>query len=175
MSWAGGHNNRFLHKGHRMNDTAMRVHVRWMIKRDLPEVLAIEQASQEFPWSEEDFCRVLRQRNCIGMVAEQNERVYGFMVYELQKKRLVVLDFAVHCDFRHQGIGRLMVEKLVGKLAANQRTEIALHVRETNLGAQFFFGKMGFRATKIVRDHYSDTGEDAYVMQYLLSTQTPAL
>src|SRR6516225_8667977 len=77
-----------------------RAHIRWMIRRDMPEVLAIEHASFEFPSCEEEFLRVLRQRNCIGMVAELGERIVGFMIYELHKNRLNVLDFAVHPEFR---------------------------------------------------------------------------
>src|SRR5271168_1726673 len=80
----------------------VRVHIRWMIRRDMPEVLAIEHASFEFPWCEEEFLRVLRQRNCIGMVAEYGERVVGFMIYELHKNKLHVLDFATHPEFRRQ-------------------------------------------------------------------------
>ena len=83
----------------------VRVHIRWMIRRDMPEVLAIEHASFEFPWCEEEFLRVLRQRNCIGMVAEYGERVVGFMIYELHKNKLHVLDFATHPEFRRQGVG----------------------------------------------------------------------
>ena len=67
---------------------AVRVHIRWMIRRDMMEVLEIENQSFEFPWSEEDFIRCLRQRNCIGMVAEHDERVAGFMIYELHRNRL---------------------------------------------------------------------------------------
>ena len=48
--------------------------IRWMIRRDMPEVLDIEQQSFEFAWTEEDFLCCLRQRNCIGMVAERQER-----------------------------------------------------------------------------------------------------
>ena len=33
----------------------VRVHIRWMIRRDMPEVLHTEQESFEFAWSEEDF------------------------------------------------------------------------------------------------------------------------
>src|SRR3954469_10610522 len=77
-----------------------RVHIRWMIRRDMPEVLAIEQQSFPFPWCEEEFLRVLRQRNCIGMVAEYGERVVGFMIYELHKNRLHVLNFSVAADSR---------------------------------------------------------------------------
>jgi len=145
----------------------VRVHIRWMIRRDMPEVLAIEHAGFEFPWCEEEFLRVLRQRNCIGMVAELGERVVGFMIYELHKNRLNVLDFAVHPEFKRQGIGQQMVDKLVGKLSSHRRTRIVLHVRETNLAAQYFFRVQGFRAVELVREHYQDTGEDAYLMNYL--------
>ena len=146
----------------------VRVHIRWMIRRDMPEVLAIEHASFEYPWCEEEFLRVLRQRNCIGMVAEYGERVVGFMIYELHKNKLHVLDFAVHPDFRRQGVGRQMVAKLVGKLSSHRRTRIALSVRETNLSAQLFYRIQGFRALEVVREFYQDTGEDAYHMVYLL-------
>src|SRR3954447_26874795 len=146
----------------------VRVHIRWMIRRDMPEVLAIEHASFEYPWCEEEFLRVLRQRNCIGMVAEYGERVVGFMIYELHKNRLHVLDFATHPEFRRQGVRHQMVAKLVGKLLSHRRTRIALSIRETNLPAQLFFRIQGFRALEVVREHYPDTGEDAYVMQYLL-------
>ena len=146
----------------------VRVHIRWMIRRDMPEVLAIEHASFEYPWCEEEFLRVLRQRNCIGMVAEYGERVVGFMIYELHKNRLHVLDFATHPEFRRQGVGHQMVAKLVGKLSSHRRTRIALSVRETNLVGQLFFRIQGFRAMEVVREHYMDTAEDAYVMQYLL-------
>jgi ribosomal-protein-alanine N-acetyltransferase len=146
----------------------VRVHIRWMIRRDMPEVLSIEHAGFEYPWCEEEFLRVLRQRNCIGMVAELGERVVGFMIYELHKNRLVILDFAVHPEMSRHGIGSQMVAKLVGKLSSHRRTKIVLHVRETNLHAQYFFSKQGFRAVEVAREHYGDTGEDAYVMQYLL-------
>jgi [ribosomal protein S18]-alanine N-acetyltransferase len=145
----------------------VRVHIRWMIRRDMPEVLAIEHASFDFPWCEEEFLRVLRQRNCIGMVAELGEQVVGFMIYELHKNKLLVLDLATHPDFRRQGVGQQMVAKLIGKLSSHRRTKIVLNVRETNLAAQLFYRHEGFRALEVVRDHYGDTGEDAYLLQYL--------
>ena len=144
----------------------MNVHIRWMIRRDMPEVLAIEKASFEFPWSEEDFIRCLRQRNCIGMVAEYDERVVGFMIYELHKDQLHALNFSVRPDVRRRHIGQQMVQKLVSKLSQQRRNRILLEIRETNLAAQLFFRKLGFVATSVLRDYYDDTVEDAYVMQY---------
>ena len=142
------------------------VHIRWMIRRDMMEVLEIESRSFEFPWSEDDFIRCLRQRNCIGMVAEHDERVAGFMIYELHRNRLHILNFAVAAEFRRKGVGQQMVEKLIGKLSAQRRNRIMLEVRETNLAAQLFFRSLGFRAISVLRDFYVDTTEDAYLMQY---------
>ena len=113
--------------------------IRWMVRKDMPEVLEIEKASFEFPWSEEDFIRCLRQRNCIGMVAEHDERVVGFMIYELHKNQLHVLNFAVLPEARRSGVGQQMVRKLIGKLHLKRRTNITLTIRETNLPGQMFF------------------------------------
>jgi [ribosomal protein S18]-alanine N-acetyltransferase len=142
------------------------VHIRWMIRRDMPAVLAIEDASFEFPWSEEEFIRCLRQRNCIGMVAEQNDEVVGFMIYELHKNRLHLLNFSVNPEARRSGVGSAMMEKLASKLSTDRRNRIMLEVRETNLEAQLFFKNFGFKAISVLRDFYEDTTEDAYLMQY---------
>ena len=147
----------------------VRVHIRWMIRRDMPEVLQAEQDSFEFAWTEEDFLRCLRQRNCIGMVAEQGEKVVGFMIYELHKAKLHILNFAVQPSHRRSGVGQQMVAKLISKLSSHRRTKITLEVRETNLAAQLFFRNQGFLAVRVMRTHYEDSGEDAFLMQYRLA------
>ncbi len=144
----------------------LQVHIRWLIRRDMHEVLEIENSSFEFPWCEEDFLRALQQRNCIGMVAEHDDRVVGFMIYELHKTQLHVLNFAVNTRFRRQGIGSQMFAKLSGKLSPQRRTRITLEVRETNLAAQLFFRTSGFRAVSVLRNFYEDTPEDAYIMEF---------
>jgi ribosomal-protein-alanine N-acetyltransferase len=150
----------------------VRVHIRWMIRRDMPEVLQAEQESFEFAWTEEDFLRCLRQRNCIGMVAEQGEKVVGFMIYELHKAKLHILNFAVSPGCRRAGVGAQMVAKLISKLSSHRRTRITLEVRETNLPAQLFFRTQGFRAVRVLRAYYEDSGEDAFQMQYRLADDT---
>lgn len=144
----------------------IRVHIRWMIRRDMPAVAAIERESFEFPWSEDEFLRCLRQRNCIGMIAEYDERVVGFMIYELNKTKIHVLNFAVGKQHRRRGVGSQMIAKLIGKLSTQRRNRLVLEVRETNLPAQVFFRANGFRAISVLHEFYDDTPEDAYLMQY---------
>lgn len=141
------------------------VNIRWMIRKYIPEILGIEGGSFENPWSEDDFTRCLRQRNCIGMIAEHDKLVVGFMVYELHKDQLHVLNLATNPHYRRMGVGTAMVDKLIGKLSQEGRNRIMLEVRETNLVAQQFFRASGLRATSILRDYYDDV-EDAYVMKY---------
>jgi ribosomal-protein-alanine N-acetyltransferase len=145
----------------------IRVHIRWMIRRDMEEVLEIERAAFEFPWAEEEFIKVLRERNVIGMVAEHDESAVGFIIYELHKKRLHILNFAVAADARRHGIGRQLIEWMIGKLSGQRRTRISLEVRETNLAAQMFFRACGFKATAVLGDFYDDSAEDAYLMQFV--------
>lgn len=148
------------------HEERLRIHVRWMIRRDMREVLALEHEAFEFPWSEEDFTRCLRQRNCIGMVAESGDAVIAFMIYELHRSRLHVLNFAVARSHRRLGVGSRMMEKLIGKLSPERRSRIVLEVRETNLPAQLFFRSLGFRAISVLKDFYQDTTEDAYLMHF---------
>lgn len=153
------------------------MNIRWMIRQDMPEVLAIEAASFvthscdggsdfiEHPWEKDEFVRVLRQRNCIGMVAEclKTEKILGFFVYELYETRFVLTDFAVHPDHRRRGVGTKMVKKLLEKLAARRRRRMELVVRDRDLSSQLFFQACGFKADEVFRNYYSN-GDDAYVM-----------
>lgn len=148
---------------------ASRTQIRWLIRRDMDEVLSIERGSFQIPWTEEEFLCCLRQRNCIGTVAELDHKIVGFMIYELHKSLLRILNFAVAPDVRRHGIGRQMVQRLVDKLSQQRRREIVLEVRETNVPAQLFFSNNGFRAITVLRKHYDDTCEDAYYMRYCIT------
>jgi ribosomal-protein-alanine N-acetyltransferase len=147
--------------------TCETAHIRWMIGPDMPGVLEVERLSFAHPWGEADFRRHLRERNCIGMVAEVNGLVAGYMVYELHPDRLELLALAVHPYYRRWGVGSWLVAKLRGKLSPQRRKAISFEVAETNVGAQLFFRDMGFRAVEVLRRHF-DNDEDAYRMEYRL-------
>lgn len=159
----------------------IKVSIRWMIRRDMPEVLAIESANFEFPWDEDHFIRCLRQRNAMGMVAERVDsqiaagQIIGYMVYELHKPYLHLLNLAVHSGNHHRGVGRALIRKLADKLHFQRRNKIKFEVRESNLDGLAFLKAMGFRALGLLRNYYMDTDEnsveqhdDAILMQYKL-------
>jgi ribosomal-protein-alanine N-acetyltransferase len=142
--------------------------IRWMIRRDMLEVLEIERQSFEFPWTEEDFHTSLCQRNTIGLASEDDDQnVRAYMIYELHRSHIHLESMAVDPGWRRLGYGRALVEKLVRKLSVKHRTRITLQVRESNLAAQVFFRELGFLASRVVRNAYPDTSEDAYPMQFV--------
>jgi len=141
-------------------------HIRWMIRKDLPEVLDIERESFPNPWTEEDFLRCLRFHRIIGMVVERDDRIVGYMLYELHLDRIHILNFVVSPECRRERIGERMQQKLAGKLSANRRTKLVLQIVETNLAGQLFWREMGYRVTGIIHGHYVMNDADAYVMEF---------
>lgn len=144
----------------------VRSRISWMIRRDMAEVQQIEDSSFPNPWTETEFITCLRNRDCIGMVVIDDDVVIGFMIYELHKTRLHLLSMAVRPSHRRRGVATEMIQKLTSKLCFGRRGMIALEIRESNLEAQLLFRKLGFRATRVLRDFYEETNEAAYLFQY---------
>jgi ribosomal-protein-alanine N-acetyltransferase len=145
------------------------VQIRWLIRRDLAEVLEIERLCFQVPWLEEHFLEVLlRERNVIGMVATRGEQIDGFMVYELHNRSLEILNFAVLPSRQRQGVGAAMVNRLKDKLSQQRRKYLRLNLSESNLDGQLFFQRQRFWATEILRGYY-ENGCDAYRMEFEMS------
>lgn len=150
---------------------------RWMLRSDMRRVVEIERRSFEFPWTEEEFLLCQRQRNVIGIVYETRSfDIHGFCLYELNKKDLRILNIAVAPEVRRTGIGMHIVQKLTRKLAVQRRDSVFVRVRETNLAAQKFFSKAGFRCTSVDRNYFtSGCTEDAYNFEYGIETDRKPL
>lgn len=148
-----------------------RCNIRYLIRRDMHEVLEIDRRSFEYPWTEDDLIACLRRRNAAAMLAECVNGVTGFMVYELTRETINLLNFAVDPEFRRQGVGHMMVEKLKDKLSQQRRRQIILAVRDSNVPAQLFFKSQNFKATSTMHGYYEGNGEDAIAMRYGLDDE----
>ena len=123
---------------------------RWMIRRDLDEVLKIDALSFTDRWDEEDFIRKLRVSNVIGTVIEVDYKPMGYMLYSLNKHSLVIERMAIHPGKRKMGYARFATDRLIEKLAKQRRYSIYVDVPEDNIGAQLFFQKSGFVAISLL-------------------------
>jgi len=144
------------------------VHIRWMIRKDFDRVLEIEKELFQFPWSEDDLDKVVTKRNCIGKVAELNDKIVAFIIYETYTKLIHIANLGVGKAYQRRGIAKAMIDDVKVKLSPTRRNKIEVNVRESNLGGQLFLRDQGFRAVKIMRDYYEnkDVDEDSYLFRY---------
>lgn len=156
-------------------------HIRWFIRRDMSEVVAIEAENNSFidpdfdivqlkksAWSEEDFLRNLRQRNVIGMVIEHQEMVVGYIVYELHKHKIEILKLDANKKLDWNGILRVAIKKMISKLSRGLREKIEICVPEGSLPLQKLLKSEDFRAKKVLRGHFNEVNEDGYLLEKVL-------
>jgi ribosomal-protein-alanine N-acetyltransferase len=136
-----------------------------LIQSDIPAVLEIERGSFVKPWTEDQFMRVLAHNNCFGIVAQVGEKVTGFIIYEMFRSKVQLLNVAVHPKHRRKGYGTAMLAQIVGKLEMGRQESVVGEVRESKLPAQQFLRHSGFRAVKILRGHFKDKDEDGYLFE----------
>jgi len=153
-----------------MNSTKT-YHVRWMIRKDMADILKIENLFSQYNWNENDYIFVLRKRNTIGLIVEDyddtNRGVLASMVYELHQDRLQIIRFISAEPAKDNEAVDELLKKLIGKLSIDRRTRIKIVIPETNLELLDYFKNNNFRAMKILKSHF-DEFEDGFVMQYQL-------
>lgn len=157
----------------------MKTHIRWMTRRDMPEVLQIEAASSAHPWCEEDFLMHLRDRNTIGKVAETHSAVVGFCVFTMRDRSFEIHNLAVAEKFRLQGIGRKLLSGVASRLGKNKREFVELTVPERNLAAQKWLRACNFKALPKLASNYFEWAngerEDGYVFTLGVQERAPLM
>ncbi len=119
-------------------------HIRWLISRDMEQVLSIERENYSSPWGEETILAHIKQTNCIGMVAELGNRVIGYMIYDLHDFYIDIASFAVLPSFADMEIDTQLLEKLKIKFSLKRRWMLNIKVREINFSRFSFWIKNNF-------------------------------
>jgi ribosomal-protein-alanine N-acetyltransferase len=143
------------------------VSIRWILHRDIDEVLEIEKQSFPNPWGRIELMRCLRQRNNIGLVFTCYDLVTGYVIYEFGRSSIEIINLAVHPEYRRCSIGTLLIEKLQYKVDGQpKRNRLTALVRETNLPAQIFLRSNKFICDGIETDAYEFSDELGYSFVY---------
>jgi ribosomal-protein-alanine N-acetyltransferase len=148
--------------------------IRPMTEGDVAEVVAIERASYQFPWSEGIFRDCLRVGYVCRIVALRGETV-GYGVMSVGAGEAHILNLCVHAEVRCRGIGRRLLAYLVERAAASGMGEAYLEVRPSNTGAIRLYQSLGFEQVGIRRGYYQAVGgrEDAAVLKLPLRGRRP--
>jgi ribosomal-protein-alanine N-acetyltransferase len=132
---------------------------------DLDGVMAIEEVSFPTPWSRGMFLEDFPRDFSTTLVAAGTEGdVLGYAVFWTIAGESHLLNLAVHPARRGEGIGRALLSECIRRAARARASLIFLEVRAGNEPAQRLYRSMGFVFRGIRKGYYTDTGEDAVIL-----------
>lgn len=129
--------------------------------RDLRDIVCIERSSFPSPWPTQGLRRELSRDEAVYLVAERDGVVVGYAGMWRAADEAHVGTLAVAPRQRRQGIGEALMLALLERATHDGVKLVHLEYRVGNAAAAALYAKLGFRATRIRRGYYADTGEDA--------------
>jgi len=96
------------------------------------------------------------QRGCKFLV--------GFVGYWKMVDEVHIISIAVRRNVRRQGIGELLLRKVLHESRNYKFDEVTLEVRKSNTAAKKLYNKYGFQSVGVRKRYYTDNFEDALVM-----------
>lgn len=145
-----------------------------MTEADLPEVLAIEQASFPTPFTLNLFKMELNLSVAHLFVARQSGKIVGYIDYWRVGPEAHLITIGVDPHSRKSGVGTELVNHMIDDLKKHRVEVVSLDVRPTNAAALRLYQKFGFRQVGIRKKYYQDNDEDALVLGLTLKEDTNA-
>lgn len=127
---------------------------------DLWGIHQVEKASFSEPWPLLAFLPYILEKDALAFVAEETG-IVGFILAFWENEEIHIHDLAVLPEHRRKGVASALLSHLLA--AAKGARRIKLEVRASNLVAQAFYKKHGFREAAFL-PHYYEDGEDGILM-----------
>ena len=133
-------------------------------KRHIPQLEEIEQQCFSMPWTAQQLKSQLPDDRHVFIVAEDNDRVLGYvgMMYVLDEG--YISNVAVRIDCRRLGIGDALIDALERECENKKLSFVTLEVRAGNDPAIKLYSKHGFVPVGLRRNYYDKPTEDALLM-----------
>jgi ribosomal-protein-alanine N-acetyltransferase len=146
-----------------------------MTLADIPEVVAVEQASYSMIWPAKAYDHELRKNDLahyfVLRAAPQPTNhqlkqppLIGLGGFWLMIDEIHISTIAIHPDWRGLGLGEWMLIKLLEEGGALGAEVATLEVRPSNRAARSLYEKYGFLEVGRRRNYYIDNGEDALIL-----------
>jgi [ribosomal protein S18]-alanine N-acetyltransferase len=150
-------------------DTSPEVQIRPMSESDVSDVIAVERASYQFPWSEGIFRDCLRVGYVCRVVTVKDD-IIGYGVMSVGAGEAHILNLCVSEAYRCRGVGRRLLTYLIDRGTASGMSEAFLEVRPSNTSAIRLYLSVGFEQVGMRRGYYQAVGgrEDAAVLKLAL-------
>ena len=128
-------------------------------------IAELEKMCFNDPWSIHSISSELNNPLSTWLVAVEGGVVCGYVGSQSVLDGADMMNIAVHPDYRMQGIGYNLVDKLIALLKAKNVISLSLEVRVSNENAINLYNKMGFEIIGKRPGYYRNPREDAYIMR----------
>jgi [ribosomal protein S18]-alanine N-acetyltransferase len=143
--------------------------LRTMTDDDLPAVVAIENATQPTPWTEQVF------RDCFNShydcrVIERDGDIAGFAVLSSVLDEVHLLNIAVAPALQRRGLAWAVIRELIADYRQRSMEFLYLEVRASNSAARALYERLGFQVTGERKNYYRTLNgrENAILMMLTL-------
>ncbi|MCD7859061.1 MAG: ribosomal protein S18-alanine N-acetyltransferase [Firmicutes bacterium] len=134
-----------------------------MNRGHVPQVASLEKRCFPDPWPEAALLPELENPLSYWLVAVEGERVAGYIGSQSVLGESDMMNLAVAPEFRRQGIGRALADRLMADLYARGNKKLTLEVRASNEAAIALYARLGFTRAGIRKGYYLHPREDAYI------------
>ncbi|MBN1406372.1 MAG: ribosomal protein S18-alanine N-acetyltransferase [Calditrichaceae bacterium] len=140
----------------------MNILIRRMQHTDVKVVFDLETQIFSDPWTLESFrIEVENRHNSYPCVLLKDNVIAGYAVVWYYSGEIHIGNFAIHPEFRKQGLGKVLLENILNKF--KDFNTAYLEVRKSNIAAINLYKKFAFTEL-YVREKYYSNKEDAIVM-----------
>jgi ribosomal-protein-alanine N-acetyltransferase len=131
-------------------------------------IYAIELTSFTTPWTRGQFRRQLAQKQTLatGFFHPRRGTLDGYLIAWPVMGEVHLMNLAVHPARRRRGIGRALLDDLLGRAEREGWAPIWLEVRPSNQPALALYASRDFRIVGRRPEYYQDTGEDALLLRW---------
>jgi len=140
--------------------------IRRMKTHDIDAAVSIDDAAGVEPWTYREFFSELGLGDGRGIACEDGRTLVGYLVYSVLGNSILIHRVAVAPRHRRRGVGRKLIQSLMGKLRSMRQRRITIVVRDTELPTHLFFKAMGFVATATLRGHFDRPVADGYLFDF---------
>jgi ribosomal-protein-alanine N-acetyltransferase len=125
--------------------------IRWVLDFDLDRLVEIERSSFVHPWDKCDFIRAKRHKDNVLLVCDMDEEgVLGYILYNYDRKRFLVLRMAVAPGVRRRGIGSRLATCMKFKSDYTGKS-VYIYVYDDELWVHQFLRSCGFVCKEVQR------------------------
>lgn len=139
--------------------------IRPMELADIDAVLVVENQSFSVPWSREAFeAEVCDNDLAYYLVLIIDNKIVGYGGLWIVLDEAHITNIAIRADFRGRGLGKILLDEMIGLSKGKGASSMTLEVRVSNDPAKRLYESCGFRTAGVRRQYYSDNNEDALIM-----------